>query len=203
MHVRRRRKRSAHRLRSLWLAAALAGACAPGGDAPPAVAFWNDVRLLCGRAFEGRVVEVTPLDSVVLGQRLVLNAWQCWAEELRFAFHVGDDHSRVWLIGFGDDGLTLTHENRLADGSTAELTGYGGPARAGGSARRQEFTPDTETRVRIPSSAGAVWAIEIEPRERLSYEFTPAGARSRFRVDFDLTTAVPRPPSPWGWTRVR
>jgi len=190
----------AHKLRKSFIATLLLAACAPAADAPPVAAFWNELRILCGRTFEGRAVEVTALDSAVLGQRLVLSAWQCWAEELRFAFQVGDDHSRVWLIRAGNDGLSLIHDNRLADGAAAEFTNYGGPAIAGGTATRQDFTPDTETRIRIPSSAGAVWTLEIVPRERFTYAFTAAGG-GRFRVDFDLTRAVERPPSPWGWTR--
>lgn len=187
--------------RNVILAVLFVGACAPATDAPPAAAFWNELRQLCGRAFEGRAVDVTPLDSAVLGRRLVLSAWQCWAEELRFAFHVGDDHSRVWLIRVDAAGLRLVHDNRLADGSAAEFTNYGGPAVAGGTATRQDFAPDTETRIRIRSAAGAVWTLEIAPRERFSYTFTPRGTAGRFRVDFDLSHAVGRPPSPWGWTR--
>ncbi|MCI0432739.1 MAG: hypothetical protein L0271_03700 [Gemmatimonadetes bacterium] len=176
-------------------------ACAPSTDPPPAVAFRDELRLLCGRAFPGRVTDITPLDSAVLGQPLVLSAWQCWSEELRFAFHVGDDHSRVWLIRFDRDGLGLRHENRLADGSAAEFTSYGGPATTDGTATRQTFTADDETVMRIPSAAGASWTLEILPRERLSYTFTPPDARSRFHIEFDLTVTAPRPPSPWGWTR--
>ncbi len=57
----------------------------------------------CGQAFEGRVVEDTPAPTgkdPFAGQRLVMHVRGCAdpAHELRIPFHVGDDHSRTWVL---------------------------------------------------------------------------------------------------------
>lgn len=182
---------------------ALLAGCVPRAPESPAVAFWNSVRSLCGRAFEGTAVELSAVDGAVSGQRLVLDVWQCYHDELRLVFHVGEDRSRVWRLTRARDGgeLRLIHDIHGADGSPAAVTGYGGAAAAAGSAGRQEFAADTETTSRIPSAAGSVWAIEIAPGERLTYAFHSGDGDIRFRVDFDLSRMTSRPPPPWGLTR--
>src|SRR3546814_12097458 len=67
------------------------------------------------------------------------------ARELRVPFHVGDDHSRTWVITRTADGLRLKHDHRHADGSEDVLTMYSGDTDAPGSAVRQEFPVDAES----------------------------------------------------------
>lgn len=193
---------SGRRLRKLGLGLLLTTACAPGTADPPQVAFWNAIRALCGQAFEGRAVEVSSVDSAIVGQTLVLDVWQCYHDELRLAFHVGDDHSRVWRLLRDDESLRLVHDVHEADGSVAEISGYGGRAADPGSPTLQEFMADPETTTQVPSAAGSTWSLEILPRERLTYDFSGVGG-IRFRVDFDLSARAGRPPPPWGLTRRR
>jgi hypothetical protein len=197
-------KRRAGRWTTIAAAALLPGGCGPGTPEPPQLAFWDSVRALCGQAFEGRAVEWTAVDSAAAGQRLVLDVWQCYHDELRLALHVGDDASRVWRLTRDADGLHLTHEVHAADGAAAAVSGYGGAATDEGTATEQQFRPDFETTSRIPAAAGSVWTLEVVPHERLTYGFHSERESVRFRVDFDLTRPVAsRPPAPWGYTRQR
>lgn len=197
------------RRRIPWLAAIWAiPIIGSGCGRRPAVAdatqrqFWSALRLLCGQAFEGRLVEYTPADSALVGQPLVLDIWQCYAGEVRLAFHVGDDHSRVWLIQPTGDGLRLTHAMHEPDGEPLPFSGYGGDTWSPGSPEVQQFRADEGTVARVPSAAGTIWTLELWPDERITYSLRSPGGGS-FRVDFDLDRRVPRPPAPWGFTRSR
>lgn len=192
------------RWRAVWLPVALAAAC----GRPPAVAdttqreFWRALRDLCGQAFQGQLVETSPADSSLMGQVLTLDVWQCYAREIRLAFHVGDDHSRVWLLAPTATGLRLTHSLHSADGNELPFSGYGGETWTPGSRTLQEFRADEGTIARIPSAAGAVWMLEVRPNERIGYGLrSPTG--DDFRVEFDLSRRAGRPPAPWGFTRAR
>jgi len=179
----------------------LAG-CGPGSPDPPQLAFWNDVRALCGQAFTGRAVEWTAVDSAAASQPLVLDVWQCYRDEIRLAFHIGGDASRVWRLTRDSQGLHLAHEVHAADGEAADVSGYGGAASGEGTATSQEFRPDYETNARLPAAAGSVWTLEVVPHERLTYEFRSEREGVTFRVDFDLAKRITsRPPAPWGYTR--
>jgi hypothetical protein len=49
----------------------------------------------------------------------------------------------------------------------------------------------------LDASVTNTWAMEIEPGKRFLYELARPGGRL-FRVEFDLTTPVATPPTPWG-----
>lgn len=121
---------------------------------------------------------------------------------LRMPFHVGDDHSRTWVLTRTPAGLRLKHDHRHADGSADALTGYGGDSAGAGSASRQEFPVDAESialfkRLGATASLRNTWAIEVEPGRRVVYELSRPDGRL-FRVAFDLTRPVALPPAPWG-----
>src|SRR3546814_19796560 len=67
------------------------------------------------------------------------------ARELRVPFHVGDDHSRTWVITRTADGLRLKHDHRHADGREDVLTMYGRDTDAPGSTVPQEFPVAAES----------------------------------------------------------
>ena len=102
------------------------------------------------------------------GKTLVMHVRSCTPGELRIPFHVGEDHSRTWVLTRTTSGLRLKHDHRHADGTEDVLTMYG----------------------------GNTWAMEIEPGVRFVYELARAGRL--FRVEFDLARPVPIPPPPWG-----
>lgn len=179
---------------------ALLAGCATGQAEPPrpADAFLARLGGLCGRAFEGRVSVDRPTPSPdFAGKRLVMHVRDCSSGELRIPFHVGEDRSRTWIVTRTATGLRLKHDHRHADGSPDVLTLYGGETAAAGSAGRQEFPVDAESRALFarenrPQSLTNTWAMEIQPGRTFVYELSRPGGRL-FRVEFDLTRPLPPP----------
>ncbi len=173
----------------------------------PADEFLIAIAHHCGQAFEGRIVANAPPPEEAdpfEGQRLVMHVRGCDdpTRELKVPFHVGDDHSRTWVLTRTDTGLRLKHDHRHQDGSEDAVTMYGGDTAAPGSAQRQEFPVDAESiatfeREGLTASVTNTWAMEIEPDQRFLYELSRPGGRM-FQVEFDLTNPVDLPPTPWG-----
>jgi hypothetical protein len=122
--------------------------------------------------------------------------------ELRIPFHVGDDHSRTWVLTRTGNGLRLKHDHRHEDGSPDAITLYGGDSTPPGTAERQQFPADADSvamfrRADMLASTHNTWAMEIDPDQTFVYELTRPEGR-RFRVQFDLSKPVDLPPPPWG-----
>jgi hypothetical protein len=189
------------RILALLAIPALAACAVVPRSAPSQDQFYARLRALCGQAFEGRVVTGDAADSEMAAARLIIQVRNCSDGELRIPFHVGNDHSRIWVISRTDTGLRLRHEHHPQDGSAAAVTDYGGDTIEPGNPRRQSFPADQASRdlfVRenIPASITNEWAIEIVPGHLLAYELRRPGRF--FRAEFDLTHAAPAPPPPWG-----
>ena len=185
-----------------WLAALSAvtlTGCATT-TAPPSDQFAR-LSALCGKAFAGRIVSPpVAADASFSGQRLVMHVRDCTRDTIRIPFHVGDDHSRTWVITRTPTGLRLKHDHRHKDGSEDKVTQYGGDSTVPGTATRQEFPADAFTKallIREGNTAGAnnVWAIEITG---VTFAYELRRPSRFFRVDFDLTKPVAAPPAPWG-----
>ncbi|TWT20144.1 hypothetical protein FQY83_10380 [Luteimonas marina] len=193
-------------------AAAQADAAAEGfepaaeADAP-ADAFLAALARHCGQAFAGRITANAPKSpepDAFEGKPLVMHVRGCDdpEKELQVPFHVGDDHSRTWVITRTATGLRLKHDHRHEDGSDDAVTMYGGDTAGAGTAVRQEFPVDAESiamfeREGLNASVTNTWAMEVEPGQRFLYELTRPGGRE-FKVEFDLTAPVELPPTPWG-----
>lgn len=168
---------------------------APRGD------FLTGLRALCGKAFEGRIVSPpVAADAAFAGKRLVMQVRTCSADEIRIPFHVGDDHSRTWVLTRTTAGYRLKHDHRHEDGSEDKVTQYGGDAVSPIGAERQEFPADAFTKDllrREGNVAGMenVWAVEHKPG-LFAYELRRPNRF--FRVEFDLAKPVAPPPAPWG-----
>ena len=176
-------------------------ACASPAPPEPADAFMARLQALCGRAFAGRIVIEDPADASFAGQRLVMHVRQCSANELRIPFHVGDDRSRTWIVTRTATGLRLKHDHRHADGSSDELTMYGGDTAEPGTAMRQTFPVDAEsialfTRTGRSVSNTNIWSIETTA-DAFTYGLSRAGRD--FRMTFDYSQPITPPPAPWGW----
>ncbi len=188
------------------------------GELAPADQFLARLAQYCGQAFEGRIVANTPAPAADAppdpfeGKALVMHVRGCDdpAAELRVPFHVGDNHSRTWILTRTESGLRLKHDHRLEDGSDDPVTMYGGDTAKPGTAQRQEFPVDQHSidlfnaRDGLSRSITNVWAMEIEPGQRFTYELArPQGELNPegrlFRVEFDLTKPVDLPPTPWGY----
>ena len=169
----------------------------------PADAFMASIARHCGKAYAGRITANEPAapNDPFTGKPLVMHVLACSPQQLRIPFHVGDDHSRTWVLTRTADGLQLKHDHRHADGTPDLLTMYGGDTTTAGTKARQEFPVDAESRALfekegLPASITNTWAMEIEPGKRFVYELARPGRL--FRVEFDLTQPVATPPLPWG-----
>ena len=164
-----------------------------------ATGFWTNLQTLCGKAYEGRVIEAPAGDKTFAGQRLVMHVRECSSDTIRIPFHVGDNRSRTWVLTRAGERLRLKHDHRHADGSEDKVTQYGGDSRDGGSATALEFPADAQTTTLIPDAKTNVWTVEVDPAKgRFVYALRREGTDRRFRIEFDLTKPVPAPPPPWG-----
>ncbi|MBM3560014.1 MAG: hypothetical protein FJX53_09115 [Alphaproteobacteria bacterium] len=184
-----------------------ASAPAPPPSTPassPADAFMARLAQHCGQAFAGKVVanEPPPTNDAFAGQALIMHVRECKAGELKVPFHVGTDRSRTWVLTRTANGVRLKHDHRHEDGTSDDVTMYGGETTAAGTEVRQEFPVDAESTAMFAKrnntgSQTNTWAMEIEPGRRFLYELKRPSGRI-FQVEFDLTTPVAAPPAPWG-----
>ena len=157
----------------------------------PADALWKALEPLCGRAFEGRMVEGTePSDAAMGAERLVMHVRDCSANEIRIPFHVGENRSRTWVLTRTRDGVRLKHDHRHEDGTEDRISQYGGDTRTA-SSRMLDFHADEFTAKLIPAAATNIWTIGVDERgEKFTYGLRREAQGRRFRVEFDLTKAV-------------
>ncbi len=175
--------------------------------AAPADTFLAAIARHCGQAFAGRIVANTPKTAApdaFEGKALVMHVRGCDdpTRVLRIPFHVGDDHSRTFVLTRTGSGLRLKHDHRHADGKPDVVTMYGGDTVDKGTAVRQEFPVDAESialfrRHGMPASVTNTWVMEIDPARRFLYTLRRPGGRL-FQVEFDLAVPVAAPPPPWG-----
>ncbi len=184
-------------------APAVAEAAPPSADAPIDL-FLGRIAQHCGQAFAGRIIANEPAqpDDPFNDKTLVMHVRECGEREIKIPFHVGDDHSRTWVLTRTDTGLRLKHDHRHEDGSEDAVTMYGGDTADLGKESRQEFPVDQESiatfqREGLTASVTNTWAMEIEPGQRFLYELSRPGGRL-FQVEFDLTKPVDLPRTPWG-----
>lgn len=174
---------------SLPLAAVALAFATPGHATPSQDAFFAQLKTLCGKTFEGRLVSTDPADAAFRAP-IKLAVRDCTADTVRMPVQVGEDRSRTWVVTRTDGGLTLKHDHRHADGSEDALSQYGGSTTAAGTARRQDFPADAFSRAlferqNIPASMANVWSMEVEPGRLFAYELNRPNRR--FRLEFDLT----------------
>jgi hypothetical protein len=186
------------RLVAAWFLLTAAG-CRASAPAPaPHATFWQALQGLCNAAFEGRVTDASPPDTVFSRATLTMHVRECSADTIRIPFHVGGDRSRTWVLTRTAGGLRLKHDHRHEDGTADRVTQYGGDTSDSGSATRQEFHADAHTATLIPAARTNVWTLELVPGERFAYGLRREGTDRRFRAEFDLTRPVAAPPPPWG-----
>lgn len=204
-------------MKRLLIAMLFLAACAPGEKAPapgdtsaaeggriasPHSIFFANLKALCGKAFEGRVVSTDAADEAMASERLVMHVRDCdeAGQVVRVPFQVGENRSRTWVVSRTEEGLRLKHDHRHEDGSEDAVTQYGGDS-AAASTERMEFPADQYsvnlfTREKLPASVTNVWAMELKPGAVFAYELNRP--QRHLRVEFDLTREVATPPAPWG-----
>ncbi len=180
----------------LFAAAALLAACATTPAPTAANAYFANLRTLCGKSFEGRLVTNEAADAAFAGKPLVMGVVDCAEPDtVRIPFAVGEDRSRTWVMTRTiSGGLRLKHDHRHPDGTADVLTQYGGDTAAAGTATRQDFPVDEFSRAlfarqNLPRSLTNVWSVEIMPGQTFAYELNRADRH--FRVAFDLSRPIP------------
>jgi hypothetical protein len=174
-------------------------ACTAQPAATPTDQFWAQLSSLCGKAFEGTVVEAPAGDSTFANKTLVMHVRECSDSVVRVPFHVGADRSRTWVLTRTVNGVRLKHDHRHLDGHADSVTQYGGDARAPIMPTRVEFPADSFTKALIPAAATNVWTVEVDlARSTFAYALRREGTARRFRIEFDLARTVGAPPAPWG-----
>lgn len=166
-------------------------------------AFFDNIRKYCGKAFEGKVTEANWTNvSTFTDNRLVMHVRNCSDHKLEIPFHIGDNHSRTWILTKTGSGISLKHDHRMPDGSHDDATMYGGHTVNDGWANAQSFPADAFSKAdfirrKTPQSTGNTWHMYIYPGDFFAYRLTREGRE--LRVDFDLTKPVALPPTPWGY----
>ena len=163
--------------------------------------FFAKLQLLCGKTFSGQLVEDTSGSERFAGQKLLMHVRTCHDDTVYIPFHVGEDHSRTWIIHRTPFGLGLKHDHRNADGTHSSLTMYGGITHTVGSEFRQDFPVDSFSQQLLlelgyPQSITNVWSFFVYP-DSVSYQLSRAGFV--FRVTFDTQNEVETAPTPWGY----
>ena len=164
-------------------------------------AFFENLRQHCGNAYQGKVTLDNQDNGAFSNKKLVMHVRKCSDNELQIPFHVGDDASRTWIITKTGAGLSLKHDHRQSNGEYDASTMYGGHTVDSGWAHVQSFPADQYSKELfvkhgIPQSNGNTWQIYIYP-EKYTYRLIRQGRE--FRVDFDLTTPITPPATPWGY----
>ncbi|MBA2555814.1 MAG: hypothetical protein H0V12_00455, partial [Chloroflexi bacterium] len=160
-------------------------------------AFWEELQSQCSAAYSGKILQRPEDDRLFTGQEeLIAHFRECGEQEIRIAFHVGDDRSRTWVLRRTPEQLELRHDHRHQDGSPAENTWYGATTPSRGTPNHQDFLTAT------PEGGTRGWRIEIEPGRHYTYG-TVRDGEWRYRLEFDLSRPVPEPPPPWGAGQAR
>lgn len=169
----------------------VAAGCRTAATAHPGDALWSALQPLCGRLFEGRLVEGTePSDAEIGRQRLLMHVRDCSASEIRIPFHVGENRSRTWVLTRTADGVRLKHDHRHEDGTEDRVSQYGGDTRVAGT-RSLDFYADEFTAQLIPAAATNIWTVGVDESGRtFTYALRREAQGRRFRVEFDLTKPV-------------
>jgi hypothetical protein len=189
---------------ALLLTACAAPETATADD--PQAEFMAALASHCGKAYAGKLVSEDEADADMADRQMVVHFRECSGDRMAIPFHIQQadgtwDRSRTWLITRTADGLRLKHDHRHEDGSSDDVTMYGGDTAAAGSASSQDFPVDAESITMflangLDRSVTNVWRVELDDA-RYAYQLSREGRL--FRVEFDLASPVEPPPAPWGW----
>lgn len=145
-------------------------------------AFFETVRKLCGRQFEGETVFPSDVNHPMVGKKLVARVETCHDKEIRIPFQVGEDKSRTWLLTMTNEGLLLKHDHRHADGTPDPITNYGGLATTSGTQFRQNFPADAATAKLIPEASTNIWTLEIIPEKQQLMYYLERNGQPRYKA---------------------
>ena len=171
-------------------------------------AFFGALAARCGKAYAGRLASDQEADAEMRGKAMVMHIRHCTPDRIEIPFHIdglgpdgGWDRSRTWIISRTATGLRLKHDHRHADGTSDDVTLYGGDTADAGSSARQTFPVDAESIAMFERTGRGVSTTNIWSVETSDTGFTYGLDRQgrHFRVAFDYARPVAPPPAPWGW----
>lgn len=133
-------------------------------------AYFDRLAALCGSRYVGAMTFPVDGQDSFRGKELVAEIKECDETQVKVPFAVGDDTSRTWVFTKTEQGVTLQHDHRHADGSPDEVTNYGGESDGSGSALTQSFPADKFTRELIPAASTNIWSVSVsEDEKQLTY----------------------------------
>ena len=165
----------------------------------PSEVFWDNLQKHCGKAYDGKLADHVRNDDFA-GKELKMHVISCKPNEIKIPFHVGDDHSRTWVLTKENNLIKLKHDHRHEDGSEDKVTQYGGTNPNPGMEKFQMFPADLETHQRIPYASTNVWWITLD-ETKFTYNLQRAGSDKKFTIEFNLTKETKKPQDPWGWKK--
>jgi len=198
---------------------AACGSVEPAPETDPQDEFWAALSTHCGNAYDGGLVSTDAADADMAEAEMVMHVRNCDDDRIDVPFHIkGQDgtwnRSRTWVFTRTVGGLRLKHDHRHEDGTSDEVTMYGGDTADTGTAQRQSFPVDQKSidmfgREGLDASITNIWSVEVDPlgggdNARFAYQLTRKQALGapedrNFRVEFDLANPVESPPAPWGF----
>ena len=149
-------------------------------------AFFENLKKMCGRQFEGQTTFPQDPDHPMAGKKLLMSVASCGEDELRIPFQVGEDKSRTWILTLTEKGLLFKHDHRHADGTPDKITMYGGWADKEGTTYMQRFPADADTATLIPEAVTNVWTLQILPEKQQFIYSLERHAKPRYQAVFNL-----------------
>ena len=190
------------------LAATVLAGCATTPPPDPQDEFFAALAARCGKAYAGKLASDQAADADMRGKTMVMHIRHCTTERIEIPFHIdglgpdgGWDRSRTWIISRTSTGLRLKHDHRHADGTSDDVTLYGGDTADAGTSTRQSFPVDAESIAMFERTGRGVSTTNIWSVETTDAGFTYGLDRQgrHFRVAFDYAKPVKPPPAPCGW----
>jgi len=173
---------------------------ATAGLPPEQEAFWERLQAHCGKAYAGRVVDVTYFYEDALADReMAMWVMRCDEDRIHIPFYVDDNRSRNWIITRQHDTLRLKHDHRYPDGTEEAISQYGGDAPRPGLPTRQIFPSDAHTGAILPDRRDNFWFFDFVDDDTLQYGVHWRRFGHSVRVEFDLSAEIEPPPKPWGY----
>lgn len=154
-------------------------------------AFFDRFVELEGQKFSGEQVFAHERMPSWADKDLVMHVQEVHEDVIYIPFRVGENTSRTWMLFRKRNGqLRLRHDHRYPDGSSEELTLYGGYSAPGSDSYKQIFPADEYT-CNLPFNiCDNGWVMEFnEEGTVFSYMLTKDG-ELMFRADFDLSQAL-------------
>ena len=163
--------------------------------------FWNALKTLQGKTFEGQLVN-EPANDDFAGKKLVMHVLYSDDETILIPFNVGDNLSRTWVFKYQSGRIKLKHDHRKENGEDDEITMYGGTSTNEGRPDMQVFPADQETLDMIPAAFSNIWWVTVDSTT-FTYNLRRIGTDRIFTVAFDLTKEIEKPAPSWGWEDLR